>query len=246
MFAGSSSQVYACDAATGEILWRAEYVGGESSPARYVYDEKDRLLIVSSQWNCLYALDITDGKTVWINRRPEGELWYRTSTLLIRDGVIYTVSLDRALMLDAASGRLLREKKTGYRLDVAGAPVLDEGKLYYPTAECGVLALDAESLEIVRRFPTGKAALFTSPYLYGDLQTVESDLQIIEDQLTFAASDGTLRFYDKRTAELLRKINVGAPVIATPVLGKGWTIVGDFEGKITKYETDFPKARMGR
>ena len=246
VFAGSSSQVYACDAAKGEILWRAEYVGGEGSPAGYVYDEKDRLLIVSSQWNCLYALDITDGKTVWINRRPEGELWYRTSTPLIRDGVIYTVSLDRVLMLDAASGRLLGEKKIGYRLDVAGAPLLDEGELYYPTAECGVLALDAQNLEIVRRFPTGKAALFTSPYLYGDLQTVESDLQIIGDQLIFAASDGTLRIYDKRTAELLRKINVGAPVIATPVLGKGWAIVGDFEGKVTKYETALSQGCVNR
>ncbi len=246
VFAGSSSQVYACDAKTGKILWRAEYVGGEGSPARYVYNEKDRLLIVSSQWNCLYALNIADGKTVWMNRRPEGELWYRTSTPLVRDGVIYTASLDRVLILDAASGRLLREKRIGCRLDVAGAPVLDEGELYYPTAECGVLALDAGSLEIVRRFPTEKAALFTSPYLYGDLQTVESDPQIIGDKLFFAASDGTLRIYAKKTAELFRKIDVGAPVIATPAAGEGWVIAGDFVGNVTKYEISASSHRAAR
>ena len=87
----------------------------------------------------------------------------------------------------------------------------------------------------VRTFPCGNARLFTAPYFYGNIQTVETTPVIRGDRLIFASSDGCVYIYDKRTAFLMRKITVGAPLIASPVVGDGYLITADFDGCVKKF-----------
>ena len=48
--------------------------------------------------------------------------------------------------------------------------------------------------------------------------TVESPLTIKSELLIFAASDGTIYFYDKNTAVLKEKIQLGAPALTAPII----------------------------
>ena len=120
-------------------------------------------------------------------------------------------------------------------MEVSGAPAYENGVLYYPTADNGVLAVDADNLEVIRQFPTDYAAVLMPPYAHGKIKTVESTPQIIGDWLIFSACDGSVRFYDKGDGFLVNCIWIGAPCIATPIVGKDFVVTADFAGNVTKF-----------
>ena len=64
---------------------------------------------------------------------------------------------------------------------------------------------------------------------------VEGSAIIRGDKLIFAASDGYIYFYDKKTAKKIREIFIGAPVLVTPILTDDGIIVADYEGNVIKY-----------
>ena len=234
VFAGSMQQVHAFDKRNGFLCWKSQKCEWFTcSPTRFVYDEKNGQLIVGLQWEKLYALDVKTGEILWENK---SDVRFRTATPLVKGDKIYTVTYNSAVILQAATGETILEKDMGSSMEVSGKPVLEDDILYYPTAGRGVLALDADTLEVLRQYPAAPAAIFTPPYNHGNIQTVESTPQISGRKLVFAGSDGCVRFYDKGTAELVQCIHVGAPCTATPILGDGYVITADFTGNVTKYK----------
>jgi hypothetical protein len=81
------------------------------------------------------------------------------------------------------------------------------------------------------------ARLCTSPYIYGDIQTVEGSPVVLGEDLIFAASDGTVRICDKKSGAERRVIHIGAPTVLPPVLTDGNTavLIGDHQGSLTKF-----------
>ena len=236
ILAGGPDRISAYDPATGAPLWRTEPCGCQNTPARWIIDKERNRLIVGAHWLALRAYDLESGKLVW--KQDCRGCWFRSSTPLLRDGRIYTFGLDRAVILNADTGAVITEKSIGCNMDVSAAPLWDEGVLYAASSDSGVLVLDPESLKILRRFPVGPAGLFTAPYQYGRLQTVECTPQIQGDTLIFAASDGGVYFYDKKTALLRRRIQLGAPSVTTPLLTSGGIVTADFQGTVRKYQTE--------
>ena len=230
---GNMVNVYAFDKAGGE-LWYRELKIGESTPARAVYDEKRGRIIISNHWRCLASLDASTGEIVWEN--PNKPVWFRTSTPAVYGDVIYSSGDVDVIKLSAETGEFICEaKNVGCRTDVSGAPVLDGDTVYYPTARCGVLGLDAETLDVKTVFPCGNAEVFSVPYEAGEIQTVEGSPIVSGDTLIFAASDGFVYFYDKNTAWLKKKIDIGAASTVTPIITSDHIITADFYGRITKY-----------
>lgn len=237
---GAPKRLHAYDKDTGKLCWVADTVKSEGSPARMIFDSKNSRIIVSSHWKDIRSIDINTGKTVWqsiLDKNIFG-FWFRSATPIIIDDAIYTVSHDKFMKVNLADGSLIKYTDARCMTDVAGAPAYDKAKrvLYFPTADIGVVAVDIDTLEVIRRYPAGNAALFTSPYLYGNIQTVETSPIIKEDMLIFAASDGGVYFYSKDTAKLIRKINIGAPTLSTPIITDSYIITADFNGNIKKYE----------
>lgn len=236
VFAGSSGDVLAYHKDSGELVWKVipEKIVSES-PARLVYDEKRKQLISSMQWSWLAAIDLATGAVKWKN--PTLPLWFRSGTPVIDGDVIYTCGSRSVVSVNAETGEIILDRNLGYTMDVCGSPVVDGDTLYYPTAEKGVLAIDKHTLEIKRHFACEKTRLYTSPYIYGDLQTVEGTPVLQGNHLIFAASDGTVRFYNKNTAMLDRLIRIGSPATVSPVLTEdGGMIIADFLGRVTKYK----------
>lgn len=230
---GKQRHVHAYNKQTGELVWEYAFPSAEPSPARFVYDKYRRQLIVSAQWRAMAALDIDTGECKWqITDKP---LWFRTETPLVTENWIYACGLDDIAKVDPVKGEMVKVVNIGKRMDVSGAPVLDGDTLYYPSAATGVIAVDPESMECLRTFPTDNAVLFSSPYLFGEMQTVEGSPIIDGDELIFTASDGNLWIYDKHTAQVKRKIHLGAPSMVSPLVTDEALIVADFAGHITKF-----------
>ena len=65
--------------------------------------------------------------------------------------------------------------------------------------------------------------------------TVESPLIIRGDFLIFAASDGNIYFYDKNTAVLKKKIQLGAPALTAPIIKDNSVTAADFYACVRKF-----------
>lgn len=233
VIAGAAQHLCAYEKESGAIVWEAERMRCEATPAKTVYDPERDQLIVSAHWKCLAALDRKTGAIKWQNTMYP--LWFRTATPLVTERVIYAVGAKSVMKVDPLTGEILREVSLGCDTAVGGAPVLDGDELYLPTVERGVLALDCETLAVKRGFGTAPSALFTPPYAHGNLQTVEGTPAVEGDRLIFSGSDGCLRVFDKNTAELLRCVSIGAPSLTPPVLRGGCVYVADFLGGVSKF-----------
>lgn len=234
LLAGNPAHLYALDKKSGEIRWDAALGKGENTPSRLVYDPYRRQVLIGIHWLGLFAFDPFAQKLLWECR--ERAVWFRTATPLVTADHIYTAGDERICALDPTCGRLLAESFPRCKMDVSGAPVLDGGVVYYPTANRGVIAVDAQTLEVLRRFPVGNTHLHSSPYLSGEIETVESTPQIDGEQLIFAASDAGLYVYRKESGALCRRVELGAPCLATPHLDKEFFLTADFEGRVSCFK----------
>ena len=234
IIAGTPANVFAYDAKDGSLIWNTPISRCETTPSRFVYDEQNGNILVSQHWKSLTALDAKTGKIKWQNTdRPQ--CWYRTSTPIVHDGIIYLAGMANAAKIDAASGETLHTEYVAARVDVGGAPALCDGTLYFPTGNVGVVAADKETLAPKAYFYAGSSRLFSSPYISGDISTVEGTPVIYGQKLIFTSSDGSIYIYDKNTARLLRRICVGAPITSSPIVKDGHIIVADFLGRITRF-----------
>ena len=241
VFGGCPGLIQAFDADSGAPIWCAQELSSENSPAEHILDANNGRLIVSAQWSCLYAIDIEDGKICWKQVWDSSPgfpcpAWFRSSAPLLHDGLIYGSGNIGAFILNASDGALILQKKLGCNTDSRSAPVMDNKTLYISTADSGVLALDPKTLNILRRFETGPAGIYTSPYTYGNIMTVESPLIIRGNLLIFAASDGNIYFYDKNTAALKEKIQLGAPALTAPIIKDNSVTAADFYACVRKFK----------
>lgn len=154
----------------------------------------------------------------------------------MEDGVLYTAGEFEYAALDAATGEILKRVRKEFCMDSSGAAAADGELIYIPTSEAGVAALDKKTLETVRLFPAGPAAVFTAPYILGKAQMVEGSPVIKGELLIFAANDGNVRIYNKDTAELIKTISIGAPSLVSPIVTDKHIYVTDFDGYVTKFE----------
>ena len=232
---GKQMPISAVNAESGEILWTASMARASSTPAKTLYDAERNLIITGINWTGTFALNASTGEVVWEQKEGRAVSFW-SSTPIISDGILYNAGLYSICKQNLDDGSLILTKGTnGARMDSSGAPADDGDTLYYPTGNFGVIAIDKETLEIKATYPAGKNAIFTTPYISGaNLETVEGSPLIIGDDLIFADNAGTLRIYDKNTAELKRLINLGEPTTAGIAEKDGFLIIPGLFGTVKK------------
>lgn len=231
IYAGNASYVTALNGENGEIVWENNRGKGETSPAEFVV-AGDKL-IVSSHWDALVALDKNTGKQIWENK--DEDIRFRSSTPAVVDEKTLIVADDDAIMLvDLETGNMTNKTKMeGYNFSSSAKPLVSGDMAYIPTATKGVVAYSITEKTVKWELPVGKALVYTAPYTSGDSQTVESDIIEKDGKLIFAASDGYVYVADK-SGKILEKINVGSPILSTPIVLEDAVIVGDFSGRLVK------------
>lgn len=248
VFAGHPASSFALNKKDGTIAAQmpAPKKGGQTT-ARTVYVPRHNCILFNAQWGALRCVDAKSLQVLW--ERTEKPLWYRNNTPCVDGDVVYAGGFDKLLKLDIHTGQTLQETDIGEpaqrlgapqvesdgNMNVCGAPVIDGDILYCPTASSGVLAIDKNTLEVLRRYPTGPACLLTAPYVKQGAQMVESSPVICDEQLIFTAMDGKLYIYNKHTAQPIKTINIPAPSLVAPVVTQNALYTADFEGNICKY-----------
>lgn len=228
IFAGTSRTVTALEIADGEIKWSVNRDKGENSPAEFmVAGDK---LIVNSHWDCLAALDVSNGKTLWENN--DENIRFRSSTPVVIDDSTLLVADDNAIMfVNLADGEITSKTSFDeYKFSSSAQPVFRDGIAYIPTANEGVVAFDVHDKTILWNFKTDNSILFTSPYVGKDSKTVESSPVLDGDTLIFGANDGCIYTVDIHTGDLLKKYSVGSAVLGEVCVTKDKIYAASFDG----------------
>lgn len=233
VYAGSSSDVTAFNAETGEKLWDYHRNRGENSPAELVL-AGDKL-ILSPHWDAIVALDKNTGKLLWENM--DEDIRFRSSTPISIDANRLLVADDDAVaIVNLENGEITKTNFENYNFGSSGQPVIEGNIAYLPTATKGIIAFNLDTQQIAWEMQPGTALAFTACYTNAkNALTVEGTPVLSGDQLIFAASDGYLYHINKADGTVLSKTNIGAPVFGKVALtADDSVIVGDFAGRITR------------
>lgn len=232
LYAGCAAGVTALDATSGAVIWENIRNYGESSPAEFVISGD--VLIISSHWDALLGLDKKDGRLLWENK--DGDIRFRSSTPALIDEKRGIVADSSAIMIfDVATGEILKKHTfREYDFSSSAKPLVLGSTAIIPTAKKGVVCFDFAKGEILWSFLTGDSIVFTAPYVGKGSKTVEASPVLSENgNIVFAASDGVL-YEITKDGELVKALNIGAPVFGAVALNGNAVYVSDFDGRVSK------------
>lgn len=259
-FGSGDTNIYALDAASGQLKWK--FKTGDvvhASPA--VVDGK---LYVGSWDSYFYALDAKSGEEIWRFKTGEdAEIHNQVgiqSSAAVADGVVYFGCRDSNFYaVDAATGKE-RWKFNNKGSWVIGSPAIANGKVYFGTSDTALFyALDAKSGAPLFSMGFKGWPLFSSPALAGDRVYIGShegklfaiDLKTQKLAWTFATNgskkngatytkpDGTTNyelaftdfFYDDMVSGVQKLMTVGA-VLSSPVVAGDTVYFGSTDGNL--------------
>ena len=239
--ADSEIAIYGTPAVAEGLVYVGGYNGkvyainSESGALRWVYPREDNLepivgaLVVSQgrlYFGCsdgkVYTLDAATGDRVGELFQTEDKIW---STPVIEGGTLYVGSFDdRLYALDIQSGN---EK---WRFETEGAvgsvPLVHGNTVYVGSFDAHVYAVNATDGSLKWRSEAEAIGWFWArPVIYGDV-------------IYAPCIDGKVYLLDAASGrEVAPAIDLGSPIVSSPVLVDGRVIVASQEGKIYSLDT---------
>jgi eukaryotic-like serine/threonine-protein kinase len=208
-FGSGDGNLYALDAATGELKWK--FKTGDVVHASPAY--ADGVLFVGSWDSYFYAVDAETGKEKWRFHGGEDPLIHNQvgfqSSAAVVDGVVYVGCRDSNLYaLDAATGK--EKWKFFNELSwVIVSPAVVRGKVIFATSDSSLFHVaDAATGKGVLK-QQDKAFMFSSPVVAGDVVLI-------------GVCNGTLQARDLKTGEPLWDFQT-----ETSKQNKGWVLTAD-------------------
>ena len=229
VYAGTGESLCAVEAKTGNIIWRnKDWRAREGCTVTLSADEK--VLIGGSHWDAMYANDVKTGRLMWKNDKMG--LRHRSSSPVIRNGIIYVLSLSSLFKIDAYTGEVIAVKGLGYNVDVTSSPLVTDKYIVFGTADRGLVAVDAATMEEKWNFKTSPSLIYSSPYSKYPACTVETSPVLSGNTVYFSASDGVIYGLQLETGRLLWKYETGAPFFASLSLSGNSLFAADFGGNV--------------
>jgi eukaryotic-like serine/threonine-protein kinase len=208
-FGSGDSNLYALDAASGELRWK--FKTGDVVHASPAY--ADGVLYFGSWDSFFYAVDAATGKEKWRFHGGEDPLIHNQvgfqSSPAVVDGVVYVGCRDSNLYaLDAATG----QEKWRFNNEmswVISSPAVTEGKVFFATSDSSLYhVVDAATGKSVLR-QQDKAYMFSSPSVAGDV-------------VLTGVLNGTLEARDLKSGDMLWDFQTEASK-----QNKGWVLTAD-------------------
>jgi len=197
--------VFALDAATGVEVWNVGLIAQAWTPA-----VADGQVYVGDGATVLVALDSETGAELWRAEDAGGI----ASTPAVVDGIVYVVAADfKLIALDAATGARQWQSEASGGADPA--PSVAGGRVYLSDGS-GVVAVDAETGEILWRFEAGLPP--SAPVVAGNLVYISG------------VYDGTIIALDALTGAELWRLATGDLLLTTPAVSAGALFVGGANG----------------
>lgn len=231
VFAGSGKGLCALDARTGTLLWQnTGWAQREGTTATLSLSADEKVLIGGVQWGAMYANDADNGQLLW--GKSENGIRNRASSPAMFEGLMYFLSLKSLFVLSPSTGEILFEKELPYSVDVTSTPLVTDEEIIFGTAENGLVALDRHNWTEKWKFRTGKALIYTAPYVNGEAAQIECSPVLSGDMVLVGASDGALYGINRHDGSLMWSHKVGAPIMTTMAVSGNMFFAADFAGNI--------------
>lgn len=222
-FGTANNDVFALEASTGDVKWRAKTEGAIWGLPIVA----NGLVYVPSLDHNLYAFNASTGQLTW--QKDMGASMGSAPTLA--DGKLYVGTFGNALYaLEAQTGDEVWQYAAGNW--VWGTPVVNNGKVYFADLNGGIFAVDANNGSEVWKAEAG-AAVRGSPAIAGDTL-------IVGDKA------GNIHFLDLATGQERPNIGKqavqgGGQILSTPLVvpDKDLVLIATYQGSnlLTAYTT---------
>ncbi|NRF41000.1 PQQ-binding-like beta-propeller repeat protein [Pedobacter foliorum] len=228
-YTGAEGYFQALEVKSGETIWvNKEWRGGEGTPEKMTI--AGDVIITGSNWQSLFGHDKKTGKLLW--KRSDEGLRFRSSSGKYVDGKLYITGLNSIFVIDPKTGKTLQKIDADYEFKVMATPLVTDKYIIMPTAKHGVVAYDVNTLKEIWNTVTGNALVYSAPYAGPESGTVECSVVKYKNKLLFGASDGFLYVLDENSGDVLRKINLGAPIFADLSIVDDTVFIADFAGNV--------------
>lgn len=229
VYTGCAVKITALDINTGNVKFEKSRQKGEPSPASLIV--KNDKLILSSHWDCLTALNKSNGEEIW--KSSDGDLWARSSTpAFIDDNTLLVAESNAIMTVDINTGNVTNKSEyEKYSFATASTPLISNNIAYIATTNKGVVAYDLASHKIIWNVDTKDSMICTPPYVAVS-HTVETQPIADGENVIFAASDGYIYIVNALSGNVVKELNTGLPIISTVAIDDGDIYASDFTGRI--------------
>jgi outer membrane protein assembly factor BamB len=200
--------LYAIDANTGKMIWKAPTDGGVATKPAIL----DHTVFFGSEDQNLYALSTDNGSTQWT---------YYTdapihSSPRIHNKVVYIGSDDGFMhAVSASSGHALW--KTEVAGPVRSSVLIDNDRLYFGCEEGDFYCMDMSG-DIKWRNKTKRA--------------ITSSAAIFQEEVLFCSLEGFLHAHDKNSGWMIWRFRMQKASISSPLVVKDYVYIGSADGNV--------------
>jgi outer membrane protein assembly factor BamB len=214
-----SREVYALDAATGDVRWRFDYSPSRADDHRQAGPLVVNDMVLVPAWNgTLFALDAASGEQRW---SFDGGQPLRTQPLYDGSG-LYLASGDGTLSALTMTGSLRWQRSLESPL--LRAPVLLPQGLAVVSRDGRVLVTDLQGKTLWER-ELGESCYYGAP--------------VYDEGWLFIATAGNgLWKLDAETGDVVWRVELAGPSYATPLITAGRIFVGDNSGTLQVFGAD--------
>ena len=219
------------NASTGEVIWRnTAWQIEERTPA------EDRLCLVGdstvlviSRLNGLYRHEIKTGKVRWLYK----SLFLNGTATVDGQNVFVVGNNNEMLKLSLADGTKISSTRQSNCYNYSGAPVpAPGGLLLVGSGNSGLVAFNKNDLIGKWRFKPGNALVTTADYVTGKPPAVTATATLDGNTAWVPANDGCLYNIALADGTVLKKINLGAPLLTKCVIADDTIYISDMTGRV--------------
>lgn len=243
VFVGNPYHLESLDAATGDLLWRRQGLAPYQTYVNMVSPVVLSDTLILGQWPAtpgLIALDANTGETLWGVGEDSGELLgsaapIGTPILDHTSGDLIAPMVDGIGRFSSETGELVWHYRTLRPWNINTPTPIDRGIVVIDAGR-GLVLLDRESgQEIWESSPDAGSQRVMSGYQASGHALYASPCSI-GAFLVVPGLDACLRVFSELDGSLIARINLEAPVAATPIMVSNELYVIDINGTLTSFD----------
>lgn len=249
LYVGSAmTYLAALDLDTGKTVWRAEKKGMSFGRSPAACGVAEGVVVASCNWVGLFGYDARSGALLWRHPGPDngklsgakrvsaGYPWMnRVGRPLIREGKVYLAAEDQLIEMDLKTGEVVRNLMLGTPVRSYTQPVLHDGRFYFGTTRKGLACVDAKDFRLLWTAPVKESLFPMVGYIYPPIRALSSIPVFHEGLVWGTCEDGALYAWDPETGAERRRIDTGAPYVASLTVAEGRLYAADFEGYLRAF-----------
>ncbi len=232
VYAGQGNFLTAMRAKDGKVLWvNQSWNGGVSTIASPVIEPGTGVLLTAGYWSGRYAHKAETGELLW--EKKDNITRYSDNSPVAFGGSLFYTSPSYITEVQPLTGEERVKIQIPYTVNSYSKPLVTDRLYVVGTTDKGVAAFNrAEGYKEIWNFRPNPGIFYTAPYTMDHQLTVESSPVLYSGKIYFGANDGYLYCVDAQSGYLNWRLNIGTPLLSSPVIDSEILYVADFAGNL--------------